>query len=663
MSTHLIHRVSGDLAPFVCVELVATNVTGWTIKLLGRYRENFQPIDIDHTVDDALLGQFHFEWGATDLIKGIADLEIDFLPPSGKRFTIPAENTLILKVRGKGEPGPGVLSGGGDQITIDQDGRILKIFGADGIGDVVGPSISIDSELVLFDGVTGRLIKGGSGWTVVAGNLIGAGLVDGRDLSADGGVLDAHVVDGSIHFTEGSIDHGSIGGLGDDDHTQYLLVNGSRGLTGNLVPSADLGADLGTTPLRFGALHVGPASLHVESTVGETTTARDWAFLIEQGAGATEGNLRLRETATEVLSIGVNGAVGVGKDPVAGVGASGLDALGIINSQVAYRLSNVEVLARSVGSFARVGSTSASEELRLRAGGSDRLTIATTGIVGIGTGAPTHTLTMPSTATGVALYNTADQVTDFERGRLSWESNVLTLQAEAGGVGVDRAIGFETAGARQVTITNVGNVGIGIIAPLSNIQLDVRSDARSSVGWGSASVQYGRLTWASGTAIVHAQGGLDLRLGAGGSTDDVTINTAGFMGIGTTAPTHSLTLASVETGVAIYNTSDQVTNFERGRLSWESNVLTLQTESGGSGTLRNLEIEAPVIVVDGDLDHDGTNVGFYGAAPAAQSAAYTRNAVIVEDRTLLASASATIINNNNVLAALIADLQAVGLLG
>ncbi len=45
------------------------------------------------------------------------------------------------------------------------------------------------------------------------------------------------------------------------------------------------------------------------------------------------------------------------------------------------------------------------------------------------------------------------------------------------------------------------------------------------------------------------------------------------------------------------------------------------------------------------------------------SAAYTRNATIVEDRTLLASASATIINNNNVLAALIADLQAAGFLG
>lgn len=56
-------------------------------------------------------------------------------------------------------------------------------------------------------------------------------------------------------------------------------------------------------------------------------------------------------------------------------------------------------------------------------------------------------------------------------------------------------------------------------------------------------------------------------------------------------------------------------------------------------------------------------IGLYGVTGVAQAAAYTRTATIVEDRTLLASASATTINNNNVLAALIADLQALGAIG
>jgi hypothetical protein len=65
----------------------------------------------------------------------------------------------------------------------------------------------------------------------------------------------------------------------------------------------------------------------------------------------------------------------------------------------------------------------------------------------------------------------------------------------------------------------------------------------------------------------------------------------------------------------------------------------------------------------GELEHAGSTLGFFGTSPAAQPAAYTRTATIVEDRTLLASASATAINNNNVLAALIADLQSLGVIG
>ena len=45
--------------------------------------------------------------------------------------------------------------------------------------------------------------------------------------------VDSHIADGSLHFTEGSIDHGSIGGLGDDDHSQYILADGTRPFTGN----------------------------------------------------------------------------------------------------------------------------------------------------------------------------------------------------------------------------------------------------------------------------------------------------------------------------------------------------------------------------------------------------------------------------------------------
>jgi len=46
--------------------------------------------------------------------------------------------------------------------------------------------------------------------------------------------IDTHIADSTIHFTEGSIDHGSISGLLDDDHTQYSLADGTRAFTGTV---------------------------------------------------------------------------------------------------------------------------------------------------------------------------------------------------------------------------------------------------------------------------------------------------------------------------------------------------------------------------------------------------------------------------------------------
>ena len=97
-------------------------------------------------------------------------------------------------------------------------------------GELGGLGDDDHQQYLLIDGtraMTGALDMGASAITNV-------GNVDGRDVSADGATLDGHVADGTIHFTVGSIDHGAIAGLGDDDHTQYLLVNGSRAMTGAL---------------------------------------------------------------------------------------------------------------------------------------------------------------------------------------------------------------------------------------------------------------------------------------------------------------------------------------------------------------------------------------------------------------------------------------------
>lgn len=111
----------------------------------------------------------------------------------------------------------------------------------------------------------------------------------------------------------------------------------------------------------------------------------------------------------------------------------------------------------------------------------------------------------------------------------------------------------------------------------------------------------------NGTAISAATAGTDYLAPSGALTQgsvlfqgasSVTQDNANFfwddtnfrLGIGTAVPTHSLTFASGFNDVAAYNTADQVTNYERATLSWATtaNKFTIQTEKGGTGTLRNL---------------------------------------------------------------------------
>jgi hypothetical protein len=161
MSTHILYRVAGDLAPFVNAELVGTDISGWTIKLLGKYRGTFEDISIDHTVDDAASGLFHFEWGADDLREGLADLEIDFLPTTGRRFTVPAENTLLLQVRGKTAAGKGVVAGG-ETIRIDEDGRTIRIDGGGSVGAGIASAEALLSGLSGASATAAALIPAGA---------------------------------------------------------------------------------------------------------------------------------------------------------------------------------------------------------------------------------------------------------------------------------------------------------------------------------------------------------------------------------------------------------------------------------------------------------------------------------------------------------------------
>jgi cytoskeletal protein CcmA (bactofilin family) len=68
-------------------------------------------------------------------------------------------------------------------------------------------------------------------------------------------------------FWQALVDHGSISGLGDDDHPQYLLTDGSRNVTGDIVfdTDVDISGDLSVVG------DVSASNLHVEETAESFT--------------------------------------------------------------------------------------------------------------------------------------------------------------------------------------------------------------------------------------------------------------------------------------------------------------------------------------------------------------------------------------------------------
>lgn len=75
-----------------------------------------------------------------------------------------------------------------------------------------------------------------------------------------------------------------------------------------------------------------------------------------------------------------------------------------------------------------------------------------------------------------------------------------------------------------------------------------------------------------------------------GNADKMVLTKGGYLGLGTSIPTHSLTIASGLNGLAIYNTADQTTNYERVVGSWSGNTFTFGPQWAGTGVSRNMVI-------------------------------------------------------------------------
>lgn len=205
-------------------------------------------------------------------------------------------------------------------------------------------------------------------------------------------------------------------------------------------------------------------------------------------------------------------------------------------------------------------------------------------------------------------------------------------------------------------------------APSANrLLMQTSTPATGEFNWNCYKFSLGAQTGAVGNQVgVFVAGTRDTSV-AGEWSDflltqagNITLNAAMSLVAGWTINAPSITLGTgTVTSAGALNIGGNVNQGSVNRFG----VRILSNPSGGSGVNAALWVTDGNTQLDGDLTHTGTLVGLYGATPTAQSAAYTRNATIVESRTLFANASATIANNNAVLAALIADLQSRGFIG
>lgn len=83
-----------------------------------------------------------------------------------------------------------------------------------------------------------------------------------------------------------------------------------------------------------------------------------------------------------------------------------------------------------------------------------------------------------------------------------------------------------------------------------------------------------------------------LRVGSVTASSTATSTFAGAVAIGTTSATHALTFPANSSGIALYNTTDQTTNYERVTNGWSGNAYTITSNNAGSGISRDVFIGA-----------------------------------------------------------------------
>lgn len=234
------------------------------------------------------------------------------------------------------------------------------------------------------------------------------------------------------------------------------------------------------------------------------------------------------------------------------------------------------------------------------------------GNVAIGSTTGTHALTFPATSTGIAIYNTADQTTNYERGIMQWVGNILTLGYQGSGTGANRNVRLQSTSGNGVAN---GYIQLNQSGAFPHFQFVEPATTLTNAGVGAIDESYGFTQSAAGTQIAHSlrpalsQGGgagytvlfinptetttgtgTKLLIQAGTSTNQsmFVVSNLGRVGVGTTTPAgiFDISGSSGSTNLVAFDPSRSISLINRDSTIGNAQGIALRSLTA-SGTLQS----------------------------------------------------------------------------